>query len=191
MFRTRTRATRLGALVVLLPLALASCRGGKSGDVGPCDGHYAIASSSDLDAVARCDDISGIVSIQALDWLTAVELPNLESADSVTIVGNSALTHVDLRGLESVQGTLEISDNGSLTTIRLHNLSGVKDRLYVTGNDALTAPPDVPRLKSVGGHLHFEDNACMSQTDAKATAGRVEVGGKTFVFGNGAAHPCR
>jgi len=183
-------SVRVGVLVVLLPLVLSCCRGHKSGNSVPCAEHYTIEDSAGLAALARCDSIDGLVTIQAQDWLTDLELTSLEDVGSLSILDNHALTRIDLPNLASVGGYVDFSNNSTLTAIHMPRLTTVPNSLLISDNDALTSPSGLSSLEAVGGHLFIENNACMSQTDAETISASVKVGGDSLVYGNGSKYPC-
>jgi len=72
-----------------------------------CEGNYVIDSEADLEAIALCESIAGDLTLDDQDWLTSIDLPNLESVDGdLWIEKNDALTSLDMPCLSTVGGYL-------------------------------------------------------------------------------------
>jgi hypothetical protein len=124
-----------------------------SGGTDVCDEDHIIQDAADLLALQPCVTLNGRLEIIDQDWLTDIDLPNLETITSALVIeGNDAL--LDLDGLSSLTGSiwwdLEIRDNDSLTSMSgLSGLSGVVGALVVQENDALSGSLELPAVTTL------------------------------------------
>ena len=135
-----------------------------------CAGDYDVKQKSDLEALLRCQTVSGDLNFFAAEWLTSIDLPNLTTVgDDLSINVNDNLNlSTGLSALTTVGGELSILANGR----RLTSLAGLS------------------HLTSVGGKLDISDNDCLPQDEAIEFAAALDVGGKVIVVGNGDNLPC-
>ena len=79
----------------------------------PCTGDYQIRDGADMDEVALCESISGLLSFSYQDWFTSIDLPCLTSVGGLlNIESNDALTDISgLSNLTTVGGDLYIHEN--------------------------------------------------------------------------------
>lgn len=176
-----------------------------------------IQSQADLDAIAHCESLS-LLFVYEQDWLTEIELPNLESVDGdLTIANNATLLSADLPRLESVSSSVGIHANPSLVSVDLSSLATVVDDseytsldvfsnscltsldvsalstveiLFIYENDSLPNLDGLSGFTNVGWDLTIALNDCLSQEEAESFAAPLDVGDDVCVEDNGVDYPC-
>jgi hypothetical protein len=115
-------ASLLGCLAVLP----ACCGGGPpSPTCGPCSGDYDVENGGDLEEVSLCASITGDLGILDADWLASFDLPCLESVGgTLTISNNASLPSLMEVGTLSIQGDLTALDLPSLTNVGRLSIQG-------------------------------------------------------------------
>lgn len=83
-------------------------------------------------------EVGGTVKVVSNGSLRGMFLPRLERAGRVSVEGNSALTTISLPRLQTVPGSLVITEDASLELIDLSALVTVGKDLVITGNHKLS-----------------------------------------------------
>jgi len=201
-------------LAALLSLAAVTI-GCQEGDGTPidCEGDHQIETTSDLEAIATCESVSGNLTFTELsggpilelpylttvgglyiwnnDSLTDIDIPAVTSVnDQLFVDGNGALANIDMPSLTSVGSYLQIRDNLNLANLDMSALTAVGNELSLSNNDAMTSLSRLSNLTSIEGSLRIRNNYCLSQTEAEAFAAEITISGTMMVSDNGTGYPC-
>ncbi|CCE63473.1 hypothetical protein TPHA_0E03840 [Tetrapisispora phaffii CBS 4417] len=85
-----------------------------------------------------------------------VSFPKLEKVTSSMEFIENIFTDLEIPTLTSVGGTVGIIDNPNLSNVDLSGITFINGGLMVTKNDKLTNLSFLPKLKQIGGAIHFE-----------------------------------
>lgn len=160
---------------------VASCA-----SAAPCSGDYVIQTSDMVTQIARCEDITGVLTFWYQGWLVDIDLPCLAFVGGdLTIRANDALEDISgLSGLATAGGNLYIRDNPVLTDLDLSGLTSVEGGLTIISNNALEDISGLSSLTTVSGDLSIVSNPLLCQSRVDAFIGAVTVGGSTYAYGN-------
>ncbi len=121
---------RSGATITLGPLkALETITGDLI--VGPTVGMEELS-------LLELREVGGTVQVVSNGSLRGMFLPRLERAGRVSVEGNAALTTISLPRLQTVPGSLVITEDASLELLDLSALVTVGKDLVITGNHKLS-----------------------------------------------------
>ncbi len=123
-------------------------------------------------------EVGGTLALSGGDlaWLA----PELTSAGAVVVLGGG---EVDLSGLATVAGSVEVGPAPDLHTVRLDRLATVGGDLAIVAT-GLTALEHLPSLVAIGGNLRVADNEALAVI---ASVGELEhAGGDVVLEGNDA-----
>jgi sugar lactone lactonase YvrE len=127
--------------------------------------------------------VGGSVNIGGNPNLSTILIQNVTSiAGDLSLIA-TVTTIIDIALLQTVGGSLTISDNNVATNIQLTNLTTVGGDVTLTGNTAATAV-GLGALTSVGGNVTIADNTSASGVSLGALQ---SVGGNVTISGNDSA----
>jgi len=119
--------------------------------------------SAGADGEVRLPRLTQAVSVEVEHTdLAVLDLHDLELVDHwVSIVGNEALTYLDLSRLETVGEDLVLDDNDALPTVlgELYGLRDVGGDLRIAGHESWQGFYGCGLLESVGGEVQIVENA--------------------------------
>lgn len=111
-------------------------------------------------------EVGGSVQVVSNGSLRGMFLPRLERAGRVSVEGNAALTTISLPRLQTVAGSLVITEDGSLELIDLSALVTVGKDLVITGNHKLSLI-EADKLTTVL-EVRVEDNRALPEEQVQA-----------------------
>lgn len=168
------------SVVVMVGLAVGCCGDEPGATCVAVD----IGSERERESAATCEVIKEYLRIEGQGWLESLELPLLQRVTGDLVLGElEALERVSLPALESAS-SLVIDSNPALTTLEgLASPSlGV---LEIRSNDALESLAGLGSLLFVWGDLTISGNPMLCQDEAEAFAASIEVEGSVSVSDNG------
>lgn len=118
-------------------------------------------------------EVGGTVRVVANGSLRGMFLPRLERAGGISVEGNAGLATISLPRLQSVQGSLVLSEDGSLELIDLSALVTVGKDLVITGNPKLTLI-EADKLTTVL-EVRVEDNSQLPAEQVDALRAKTPV----------------
>lgn len=150
-----------------------------------CSGDYSVTTQTQLDALARCEQIEGSLSIGngSLEIVSLQPLANVQRIQGSLRIGVifRGLELTSLAGLDNLQvveGDVHIVSNDNLTTLEgLNSLERVGGSLYIgeppslelpfsVGNTSLTSLEGLNNLSSVGGGVNILGNSALTSIEA-------------------------
>lgn len=132
-------------------------------------------------ALEDVEILSGIAHIASLEIDGVPQLESLSGLETLTSIGNLALSDNDfltdlsaLGSLQSVETALSIARNRSLVSLAgLESLTQT-EQLYITGNAKLGSIAALTSLTSVELGFRIEDNPSLPTCAAQALVGQTE-----------------
>lgn len=149
---------RSGATITLGPLRTLETI---TGDllIGPTVGMEELA-------LLELREVGGSVRVVSNGSLRGMFLPRLERAGRVSVEGNAALTTISLPRLQTVPGSLVITEDASLELIDLSALVTVGKDLVIAGNHKLSLI-EADKLTTVL-EVRVEDNRALPEEQVQA-----------------------
>ena len=155
-----------------------------------------VGGSADLSAAAATtvdapllESVGGQLSFGPSGVLEAVSAPALQTAGSLLIAEDPALTSLDLQALASLGTDLSLRSLFSLPDLSgLSGLRTVGGGVFISGNTALTSVSGLGLVESVGGDVRIEGNVLLPTAAAQALVntdiGRENIAGSVLISGN-------
>jgi hypothetical protein len=143
-------------------------------------------SITDAEAVTKLANEAGantqVISIVNCTQLTTVDLSTYTSLYSLTITENTALTSVNLSGLQEIANDLIVENNASLTSLSLPALTLVGSGISITHNSNLSTI-NLPNLETANLKLEAANlqtanlPALTTLSISKLTKGQLKITG--------------
>lgn len=157
-----------------------SSRGGESSKSCPVDNTVELGLQEDVDKLAGCPRVGGIV-IRTGATINLAPLKELEEITADLSIGPTiGLDEAAFNGLERVGGTIRVVSNGSLRGLYFPRMQQI-GRVEIENNAVLTTI-SLPRVTAVEGALVIADNDSLELISAPALA---TVGKELVIAGNG------